>query len=443
MRLKSIPSNYYYLTIILLGSFITKLIYVFYFSDYKNQLTSDMGYYWEHAIDRYNGLLFAYSQWYFYATFFHFYLTFVFKMLYFFGLLNYKLQIVIFLNILYSTISVVFIYLISTRVLNNSMLALLVSQFYAFCTPIIYFNSFILSENISIPIVIISLYLIITFHNNKLLIFLTGVFFTIGIVTRPAMGLLVLLFSVYLAFGNKLTIKSLINSFIFISSFIVIVFLVLVENNYISNGELKNLAGNGGVTFFFEQCKPTEIISYYKGERTRGTPMFSRYHQLAKFGEFKTDYPLHNQQYFYKLGFECIKKNKYIWLENLKLLKGLFFGCLFPNPETRVSFLPFKILMKISDYLMFFMTISLGFIIILIKNKENEVKNILLLASIPCSAIAMSMFYVIDQRYFIPSYFAIYILFFYVISKIKKYKSQAVRYFIVISIIFCVFLLIQ
>ena len=60
-------------------SFLVRLIYVFYFTDYKNYLFSDAGAYWSRANGRYGGAIFPLWQWTAWATCFHFYLTFVFK----------------------------------------------------------------------------------------------------------------------------------------------------------------------------------------------------------------------------------------------------------------------------------------------------------------------------------------------------------------------------
>lgn len=432
-RLKNIKAEHKWLAIILLVSFITRIIYVYYFTDYKNYLFTDMGGYWERAIDRYNGKVFDMSQWTSWATFFHFYLAEVFKLLAFLHLFDKKLEIILFLNVVYSTISIYFVYLISLEILKKKFQCLLLTFLYAFTYFFFYLNALIMAENLSIPLLIISFYLVLSKSQNKKAIFLAGSLLAIATALRPAHGLIGLPLFLYILFSRRYTRGSLISAIVFASAFFLIIYLVVQENIRISKGELKSLAGYSGVVFFHNQCKVLHIKSFHKGHILEIVPpLFLAYPELAKM-EFSTTHPFHHQEYFYKLGFECMKKNPNIFFDNLISLKALFWGCFFPH-VSGARWLNF--FYTLWSYLVIFMTSLLGFLYFLLRDKKVEPPKILLLISIPVCILITSFLYGSEQRYLLPAYFAIYLLFFIIVSNIRNYANELAQYLVVLALTF-------
>ncbi len=425
--------NHKYLLLILLVSFLAKLIYIFHYSDYKNYLFSDMGGYWGRAQERYEGGVFNLGQWTSWATFFHFYLTEIFKILNHFHLFKYRLEIVIILNIIYSTLSVYYLYFIALQIIKNTKYSLLTTFFYAFSYPIFYYNAFVLSENLSIPIVIISTYLVFTYHESGFKMFLTGLLFAIATAARPILGLLALPFFLYIVFAKKFSSHSFKKAVIFALGFFLIIYIVVQENIRISNGELKNLSGNGGVNFFIQQCKVQWVQSTYHGHVVViGPGTYLGYPELARM-KFATDHPFHDQKYFYALGLQCIRNNPRIWLDNILPLKALLLGPLFPGV---LSAKGFEYFYKLSNKLIMLMISTFWFLYFLIRDKKIEIKKLLLLLSILFCIIVTNYFFATEQRYCFPAYFVIYLLFFTIL---KNYFKEAKIYLITSVLLYLLF----
>lgn len=419
---------------IVLASLLIRIYYVFYCCDYKTYLFSDMGGYWNRAVSKFNGDNFSMMQWTSWAPFFHFYLFFIFKIAYFFNFKNNWLEIVISLNIVLAVISVICFYFLANHVLENKKLSLLATLFYGFSYPLIYLNALVMSENFAIPVLVISVFLLFYSKDNIGLMFLSGLFLGLSVAARPALGVVALFYFLYIVLLNKLSVKSIINGVIFVAGFLLVIFLLLVEINYISYGQQRSLSGNSGVNFFIQQCKPRIVKSSSMGINTNIASV--NYISDYKLEEFLTDHPMHDQKYFYELGLDCIKKNPNIWIENLFEFEKMLFGPLFPEASTAKGF---KIFIKISNYLIFFMILSFGFLYYLFKEYKTDRKKILFLLSIPLSIMLVSYFYVAEQRYLFPAYFAIYLVFFYVLSKVKRYKPYFVNYSLVIILLFLLY----
>lgn len=422
--IKSMYKEHRTLFLILLASFITRIIYVFHYTDYKNYLYTDMGGYWNRALDRYNGNIFNEGQWAMYAPFYHFYLAFIFKILQFLNLFALKLEAIILLNIVYSTISIVFVYLISKQIIKNNFYSNLATGLYAFSYPLIYFNSFIMSENISIPILITSVYLIFTYHEKKLMMTLAGLIFALGVATKPAMLLIAAVFLLYIIYAHRRSFDSTIRGILFALGFCFVIFLVIVENNHISRGVIKTLYANSGELFFLTQCNYSAVNSTYSNSNGNfiwiiAPPLLWTNRNLSP---FNTDHPPYDNKYFYKLGFDCIKNNPDFLIDALKKQKGLFFNSLMPSDPRSQGFDNF---INFSNYLTFFMALSLGLLYYLRKDNEIDTKKIIVLLFILLSIPFTTLIYPPEQRYLLPVFFIIYLLFFTVVFNLKKYKKEA------------------
>ena len=438
-QLKNVSSNHIFLWLILVSSFIVKVIYVFYFTDYKNYLVTDMGVYWGRAEQRYNGDIFSLWQWSAWATFFDFYLCFLFKIINILGLMERKLEVILCLNIIYSTISVYCLYRIATHMFKDLLFPLLVTFFYAFFYPLIYFNAFVLAENLSIPALIASTYLLFTFPKDKLILFLSGVFLGLGAGFKPSLVLIAVPYFIYIVFAKERSLSSLIKGFIFTIGFLLVIFLVVVENNYISKGELKGLAGNGGVSFFIWNCRISFLKSFYQGFHIHiGPPTLVGHPELD---QFTTERPIHGQKYFYQLGLECLKKKPGLLLEHFKYFPVVFFGPLLPSMLSAWNFVP---LMTISNYVLLFMFLSFGMFYFMIRDDTlTKNKEVLLMAGILLFIFIPMYIFGPEQRYIYPGVFAIYLLFFTIISRLKDYKRQTINYCKTIVLVYVLYLLLH
>lgn len=426
--------NYKFLILILLVSFFVKLDYVFYGTHYRHYLVSDMGVYMNRAEQRFNGDLFSVFNWTGWSTFFSFYLTFFFKILYFFGLYEKRLEAILFFNVLYSTLSIIFVYLIAKKIISDKRFVYLVTIFYALSFQLFYLNAFVLSENIAIPLLILSSYLTLLHSDSKKYTLLSGLCMGLVASFRPALNLIAVPSFIYILLSKKIFPRGFVRASLFAVGFVLVTFMTCVENCYISKGELRGLSSLGGLHFFFEQCKvsfahstatdksisiaPTVFISLYKNDQ-------------KKLEEgLHTDRPLHDEKYFYGLANECIKKNPKVWIENFLLLKYLFIGDTFPFSSDARWIISLN---EFSKKIILFMSIAIAVLFFKLRKNNVVTKEILFLISIPLSIAIICYFFLPDQRWLLPSYFVIYTIFFYLLSKTNYYKNSL----IVILSFFC------
>lgn len=434
LKLFSLP--YLVLIGIIVSSFVLRVYYAFYLNNFVTlNEAGDMGAYWYKALERYHGNIFNVGQWSGLGVFYHIYLTFIVKIFYYFNQFDKAKGSVILLNIIYATMSIPFVYLISMHILKSKVPALLATFFYAFSYPLIYLNIFLLGENVAIPVLVISTYFVFKFYDKKLVLFLVGLFFGLAIAIRPSLGLVGLIFFFYVFFSRRPYLMSFLNAVCFLIGFILVLFLASQEIHYISKGQTKLLYPLNGANFFFSNCEYTSIFSSFKGYE--GTGYIYRY-QLdipstnPVYKQFITNHSLHDNKYFYKLGLNCIKKNPSFWKSNLKREIRLFFDFLYPF-DGRVKEL--ALLIKPFSYLIFFMTITLGMIFFLNKVPSIDFKRVLTLFFIILSVPVTTFFYWPNQIYFYPVIFAVYILFFIILLNIRKYKLQAFVYCQVLLVI--------
>jgi len=381
--------------------------------------------YWNNGLTRFNGDIYNIGLYTLFAPFYSFYLAELFKVLTFLNLFNNKLEIALLLQIVFGTVSVFFLYLASTHIIKSKKLCLYVTFFYAFAYPIIYLNALIMAENLSIPMTIISLGLILTFHKDSYIMFLAGLILAAGVAARPSTGLVLFPYVLYIAFAEQFSKKSLRNAVIFSLGFVLVTGLVVMEISKNSRGEVKSLSGNAGSQFFIGQCKAQLVHCNPPGYHFEvGDPGLLGHPEWARMN-FETTHPFHDQKYFFERGLQCIRLNPNIWLDDFICLKGIFSKTLFPSMLSARWFEP---LIKISNFIILFMTLSIGFLYFLIRDKRVEIKKVLLIASIPLLIILTNYIFAEEQRYYFPAYFALYLIFFTILDNIKYYFREAMIY---------------
>jgi hypothetical protein len=156
--------------------------------------------------------------------------------------------------------------------------------------------------------------------------------------------------------------------------------------------------------------------------------------------EFNTDHPMHDQKYFFNLGLECIKKNPSILFTNIKYYKGMFFGPLFPSIPSAKGF---DVLIKLSNWFVFLVSTGAGLMYFLIKKKIFESKEIIFLSSVPITLIATMYFFSIEQRYFFPALFYVYMMLALIVLNRQRIKEYIASYVKIVIVIYFVFLLFQ
>lgn len=397
----------------LLSILAFKLMYIFAFTDYAHYLTSDAKGYWDRAIDRYNANLFLESQWAVFPPFYHIFLAFLFKIYSLFNIFEYRLEVTIVLNALLSTISTYAIYTIVKRVTKNWYISFFAMLNYALIYTVTYFNAFILSENLATPLIIIAVAIFL--RRDRVSLILSGVIFAFAVATRSNL-IVIVPFLLLLLIERDRLLYSLKSLAIFLTSFGVVISLVVIENNYISKGEVNSLSANGGVNLYIALCKPKSITSKKDGLiYSFGVSEYCLDENLEDVTVYEKFY---NQKYFVDLAIECIEKNPNIWSEKFEDLKNIFFANMYP---TYFSAKGFEFSILTSRYMLYFMSLTilaLFFLPLFFKSIDRATYSALLGGLI----LSFGTLYIFnfDHRLIYPIAFLILIIFYIILYSILK-----------------------
>ncbi len=251
----------FWLGIILVVSTYLKFAYTFYWTEYHNYLYDEMGQVWQMAVDSFYKGDFEPKQWLLWPPIAHIILAWIFKILYFFDLYQYKYETVLGLNIILSSLEVVVIYFMALRLLPSRSYALFAAFVYAFFFPLAYLNSFVLIINPALFLYMLSIIILLYAHTDWLKLFLSGATFGLSVSFEPIWKLSIVPFVGYKLFDKKPIRKNLLPVFSLVAGFVLVIFLVIVNNNAISTGKLKTLSSNEGIEYSLSMCDKYQLVS--------------------------------------------------------------------------------------------------------------------------------------------------------------------------------------
>lgn len=410
-------------------SFVVTVVYVFCFTEYWTYNDdSDAGGYWFRAIARFEGEHFSVDQWVIWPPLYHIILSWLFYPIKFFGLWEYNLSVIIFLQILLGSVSIYFLYQLLVRIFHNKKLSFDVTLFYVFTYPVVYLYAFVFSENIALPLFIIALSLVFCHTDQKKYLFIAGLLFGISIGVRPAFVLFVLPVNFYIfAYRHKGWAWG--NAVAFGIAFTLIFSAVSLENYRISNGAVKGLGANGGLNFFLGQCKVSEVNSRFDNwYYIIGPPGYEEYYGKRV---FNTTHPMYDQDYFYDLGKKCLKERDGVIWENIDKIKFLFVGQLFPIVPSAFGvlfFIPiFTVIITVTAILSFFIWPVLW----VRKYDRSRQKILWVFWSFMFLTFVMAFFFHTERRYIYSLIFVIYVMFFSVFAISWPPSLEWIRRFLV------------
>lgn len=404
----------YYLYVILLSSFLLKWYYAFYFTDYKSYLFSDFGGYFQRAEERLSGNIHSINQFAVWPPAYHYLLTEIFRILKIAGLYEYRLTAIIIINIALSTACVYFIYEISNQVTRSSRVAVITAAAYAFSFPFIYLNAFVMSEHPAFFLCIFAVYLTLK-HMDLATVSISGLLMATAVAIRPALGLYGLSFFTYYLVGTPLNKNTIIRSFLFSGVFFAALGLVVLYNNYISEGRLTNLSANGGLNFAISQCQMHRIGAKHDGYYYVIIPPSTV--QYPENGAVETHHPFYDFPYYFKMGRKCIQERDNYWTENLAGLKNLFFGVLLPSVSSAKFF---SELMPPFRWMNVSVALLALFSLLIIPAKREKSASVLFIASFPLLSIVTGYFFYVEHRFFYGFAFSLYVLAGYTLSELVK-----------------------
>ena len=405
------------LACVIASSTILKIVYVFLFTKYKRFIFADMLHYWSSAEKRYRGYIFDAGQWNIFPPVYHIIICELFKIINFFGLLAYKLEIVLFLQILLCSLSVYILYKISLDTIHNKLVALFASGTYAFSYVMIYFKAFVLSENIAIPLVIFSVWCL--FRASSIFSFLCGIFLAIATGIRPGYAVLAFPYVVYIILLKDTLTHRLKNLIFFFSIFALVILLICQQNDYISKGKVKGLGANGGINFFLAFTKTRSITSLSDDLVSSLAPALNL--KYPKRNDLLTMVPFHDNKVWFKCGLIYIRHHPIVLLERIRDLIFLYFGPLFPSTSEALWFKPLLLLSKLS---MFIMTLVSFWVYLVFKSGKADNLKLYLLISIPLLMFVVHYFFCIEYRFLYGFAFVIHITFFATLFELARWFKK-------------------
>ena len=388
------------------GALILRAIYVFYGTAYRTYVVNDMRWYWERALEFSGGDFSSAHQWGVWPPFYHMAVGTLIYLANYFVAVGHRIEIVLAVQMILGSVTVYLVYRIARIILESEKWALGVEILYALAYPLIFFNAFILSENIAIPFLILAVWLALEPNlKNKLLpIILSAVAMVIAIGMRPALTLLVAPFLWYL--GRKSWQRAL--PFAIAGG---VVWLMLVGYTaLISGGQVTSTGANGGVNFFLRQCR----VRYLQVDANQISVVFTPtqfYGPIYKnLPNLRTTVPIYEQKFYTNSAWECIgRRGVGLVVTDILDLKWLLFGQVyFPWVSGAWGF---RSLISIWTWWFFGMILLALFGGLNRKARKNpawpEIQFFLLL--IACVAVTGIVFPV-EPRFLYPLIFAIYIL---------------------------------
>ncbi len=358
-------NSLFWLGIILVVSTYLKFAYVFYFTDFHNYLYGEMEQIWKMATESFYRGDIEIQQWLLWPPIAHIALSWIFKILYLLELYQYKLEVVLGINIILSAIEVILIYLISLKLLNSKIYGLIVALFYAFFFPLIYLNSFILILNPALFLYMLSITIFLYSGHEALKLFLSGSVLALSVSFEPSWILSIVPFAGYVLFDNGKIRDHIIPTIILIAGFVFVIFMVIVQNNAISTGRLKTLSTNEGLEYMLRSCNAATVVSNTKDGNVSYTPISTT--GTPEMGIIETNKPFYEQLFFYKKGEACQRQNALSISEKLGRYNMLWNGTMYPLPQT-ANFA--KNLLPIFDKLLVWLSLLLLFVPILYTDKR-------------------------------------------------------------------------
>lgn len=252
---------------------------------------------------------------------FYFFVGSLYKILMTLNLIDIKIYVLVIINLLLSSISVVYIYRISKNIFSRNI-ALITSLIYIFYYPTIYLNSLIMSENLFIPFLLAFIYYYL-FKFKGISKLLSGFYLGIALLCRPILFPFIpflILWSVLFKKGKQL--------FVLIPTIIILIVAGLI-NQKVSTDHIFSVGTNGGVNFAMTQCRfkklqyngPKKLKFYFT------PPIFWNTNNPEK----HSTVPFTNQAYYYQMGLKCLIDHPDRLLSNLVYIKNIFYSLYYPD----------------------------------------------------------------------------------------------------------------
>ncbi|GAB2903059.1 hypothetical protein GCM10027046_35420 [Uliginosibacterium flavum] len=329
--------------------------YVFWLAPYQEFLFSDMKHCWTQAMKRLDGKVFDDSQFVAWPPLYHIFLAELFRVFRWLGLESLvRLETALALNILAFSASVYALQRVAVRWFERSWALLLTVLLYGFGFPALYFNAFLLAENLGSPLLVMAVACIVCRPGWRGIVG-AALLFAAATIVRPAMGPFGLAFVAFLLSREHLGRRFLLRAAVFSGVFFVLISLASLEVSRISQGRVNALSANGGLDFFIANTDYHRVDLNYDGWHF--FVIVPAQSWKPESGVFYTSTPFYEQGYYFDLGWRALQENPMRAVRNLGEIGNLFFADMLPS---RYDAPGFKLLRPLWDWLKLLMSLPLG-----------------------------------------------------------------------------------
>ncbi|MDX2111621.1 MAG: hypothetical protein SFY80_15425 [Verrucomicrobiota bacterium] len=380
-------------------------IYVFKFTPYENFLFSDMQGFWRRAMDRYNGKEFIESQFVAWPPLYHVFLAKLFELFRAMGHESWvRLESVLGINIAAFGVSVYAFYHIASTWFDRRLFVHLGTALYAFGFPSFYFHAFLLSENLTVPLVLVAVACVVC-GRGWASVCVGAVAFGLAGILRPAFAPFGLAFIGLFLLRYRWSWPFIGRAAVFTGVFFIVVFIGMAEVVRISKGKVIGLSANGGLDFFIAQSHYHRVDLNYDGWHF--FVVVPAYSLKPRNGFYSTTTPFYKQDEYFRMGWQHLRHNPIRLLQNVEHVKNLFLARMLPSRNDAPGF---KQIMPVFRWLKIALLASLGLYFWLWKRLgERQPTAILLLAMIGLTMF-LSYWFTGEPRYTYAIMFAFYLL---------------------------------
>lgn len=436
------------LIIFLVGYFILNIFTAF-TARYGDFIGSDMAHYFERPMQIYNGDEKNVGAWIGFAPFYPRMLVEPYSILKYFGIERFFLEYVLLQNIILSLFSGIALYLIGRKFSPSRWLGLFITVSYLYSYPHLYFNGFVLTEPVAVPLIIISIAMMLYWCNSYKVVY-AALVLALAVAIRPSNGLLGLPFALYIGFSGfsyrgrsfKQIASELLPKWVYAALFSVafffVILLVAAENNRVSDGRMRGLTSHSGYNFLLAQTQSHRIVSTWDGLVYVFVPPATAHH--PELGVLNVDIPIYESATFFAEGMKVIKAYPHIMWDHLRGYQALFFDNLFPAVG---DYPGFKYFMEPFRYIVFYMLMLSPLIIIAFRERDLPRSLILFVGAAFFMPAASLFFFVPDHKYFFNFSYTVFLLFAFALygivqhfAKYKKFIASYITLVIVGTLIF-------
>ncbi len=395
--------------VITLLSFATVLAYVFLWAPYHDFVFSDMRKFWTSAMARLDGggKEFYDPQFVAWPPLYHIFLAELFRVLRWIGLESWiRIETALTINIVAFAASVYALHRLATQWFERAEFVLITMLLYAFGFPALYFHAFLLSGNLGMPLMIIAFSLIA--HKCSWRSAVVGaLLFGLSSLIRPSFAPYGLSFVIYYFALYGISWKFIRRAAVFSAVFFSMVALGGAEVARISHGKVKGLSSNGGLDFFIAVSHYHRVdVSYDGWHFFVIAPAVS---WKPENGTFFTDVPFYDQKYYFEQGWEFIRHEPMLLLENFSHVRDLFFADMMP---TRYDAPGFRFWRPVWDWFKFIMFLTFGLYAWVWRKLDRRMPEFMLMISTVVLTLVVSFIFTGEPRYTYSIIFIFYLLFF-------------------------------